>query len=122
MTAPTNPDPSRDDHETMTCPVCHTEFTPIGRQSFCTTACRKTAFRRRHQDPATTITIPAARRRREHTIYECPDCGQQLLGEQRCEDCGRFARSVGVGGPCPHCDELVAVRDLLDQEVTITTR
>jgi len=122
MTEATPPTPSRDDPATMTCPLCHGEFTPIGRQTFCGTPCRKTAYRRRHQNPATTITIPPARRRREHTIYECPNCGQQLLGEQRCQDCGQFARSVGVGGPCPHCDEPVAVQDLLDQEVTITTR
>jgi len=30
---------------------------------------------------------------------------------------------VGIGGPCPHCDQPVAVNDLLDQEVfTVTNR
>jgi hypothetical protein len=106
----------------MTCPVCQLGFVPIGRQTYCGTACRKTAFRRRHQDPTTTITIPPTRHRRDYTIYECPDCGQRLAGEQRCHDCARFARRIGVGGPCPHCDELVAVTDLLDQEATVTTR
>lgn len=73
-------------------------------------------------NPTLDPTIPAARWPREHTVYECPDCGERLLGEQRCEDCGRFARRVGAGGHCPHCDELVAVTDLLDHEVAAMTR
>ncbi len=113
----TGPAPSRDDPATMTCPVCQHYFTPTGRQTYCSTPCRKTAFRRRHQSPTTTVAVPAARPRREFTIYECPDCGERLYGQQRCEDCGTFARRVGLGGPCPHCDQPVALSDLLDQEV-----
>ncbi|MGH2364008.1 MAG: hypothetical protein ACRDHX_05070, partial [Chloroflexota bacterium] len=39
--------------------------------------------------------------------YECSGCGVRLLGEQRCPDCGLFARRLGLGGLCPHCDEPV---------------
>jgi hypothetical protein len=106
--------PSRDDTETTTCPICRHLFTPTGRQTYCTNACRKTAYRRRHQQPAATFTIPAARPRREHTIYECPTCGQRLIAEQRCPDCAIFARRVGLGGACPYCDEPVTINDLLD--------
>jgi hypothetical protein len=105
----------------MACPICQAYFTPVGRQIYCNTACRKTAFRRRHQNATATVTVPAARHRRDYTIYECPDCGERLYGEQRCPDCGSFARRVGLGGPCPHCDQPVALSDLLDQEATITT-
>jgi hypothetical protein len=63
--------------------------------------------------------VPAARPRRPITVYECPSCGEQLLGEQRCHQCGAFTRCVGLGGACPRCDEPVALTDLLDQEVTI---
>jgi hypothetical protein len=63
--------------------------------------------------------VPAARPRREHTIYECPACEQRLLGEQRCPDCGIFGRRIGAGGTCPHCQEPVAITDLLNQEVAI---
>jgi predicted RNA-binding Zn-ribbon protein involved in translation (DUF1610 family) len=113
--------PPRDDHGTTRCPVCQRSFTPTGRQTYCSTACRKTAFRRRHQQPGTTVTVPAARPRREYTVYECPDCGDRFLGEQRCNNCGTFARRIGVGGQCPHCSEAVAITDLLDQAVVITT-
>ncbi len=113
----TTPTPSRDDPATMTCPLCQHYFTPTGRAIYCSTACRKTAFRRRHQTPSTTVTVPAARPRREFTIYECPDCGERLYGQQRCQDCGTFARRIGLGGPCPHCNQPVALNDLLDQEV-----
>jgi len=113
--------PSRDDPGTTRCPVCDRRFTPAGRQTYCSTACRKTAFRRRHQHTAPAVTVPTARPRRQITVYECPDCGGRLLGEQRCPDCHTFARRIGVGGSCPHCEEPVAVTDLLDQATVTTT-
>jgi hypothetical protein len=109
--------PSRDDTATRTCPLCRRAFTATGRQTYCGPPCRKTAFRRRHQQPLAAITIPAARPRREFTIYECPNCQEQLLGEQRCPDCAIFTHRVDIGGPCPHCDQPVALHDLLDQDV-----
>ena len=122
MTAPpTTPQiPSRDDPETTRCPVCARGFTPTGRQTYCSTTCRKTAFRRRHQQPAPAVTVPANRPRRPITIYECPDCGERLLGEQRCQDCHTFTRRISIGGQCPNCDQPVAVTDLLDQAVITT--
>jgi hypothetical protein len=123
MTAPNinPPTPSRDDPGTTRCPVCQRSFAPIGRQTYCSTACRKTAFRRRHQQPAAAVTVPAGQPRRPITIYECPDCGERLLGEQRCDSCHTFTRRVGVGGACPHCLEPVAITDLIDQPAVITT-
>ena len=98
---PPDPTPSRDDDGTTPCPVCHQSFAPVGRQTYCSTACRKTAFRRRHQQPGPVVTIPKVRRRRDITIYECPDCGDRLLGEQRCEGCRTFARRIGIGRRMP---------------------
>jgi predicted RNA-binding Zn-ribbon protein involved in translation (DUF1610 family) len=118
----TPPTPPRDDDGTTRCPVCTASFTPTGRQTYCSTACRKTAFRRRHQQPGAVITVPAAQPRRQITIYECPDCGERLLGEQRCQACHTFARRIGVGGACPTCDAPVAITDLVDQAVITTTR
>jgi len=76
-------------------PACQRHFAAVGRQAYCSTACRKTAFRRRHQDPPAAIVIRAARPRREYTIYECPSCGQRQAGRQRCDDCGIFGRRIG---------------------------
>ena len=115
MTTP----PSRDDAGTMTCPVCQRPFTPTGRQRYCGDRCRKTAFRRRHQEQPVPVTLPAARPRREHTIYQCPECEQRLLGEQRCPDCATFARRVGPGSACPHCGEPVAIADLTQEVATM---
>ena len=109
--------PSRDDTATRTCPTCQESFTATGRRVYCRPACRKTAFRRRHQQPLTAVTIPAARPRREFTIYECPNCADRLLGEQRCPTCGIFARRLDIGGSCPHCTQPVTLHDLLDQDV-----
>lgn len=46
-------------------------------------------------------------------VYACPSCDTRFLGEQRCPDCGLFGRRVGPGGLCPHCEEPVALADLL---------
>jgi ribosomal protein L34E len=119
MTEPAQPTPSRDDPATMTCPRLPDLLHPVGRQTYCGTPCRKTAFRRRHQTPSAAITVPAARPRRDYTINECGDCGERLHGQQRCQPCGSFARRIGTGGLCPHCDQPVALSDLIDQETTI---
>ena len=95
-----------------TCPTCSASFLAAGRQRFCSDGCRKTAYRRRHQVRVEPVVVPARRPRRAITVYECPDCGARLLGEQRCGDCGVFCTRIGFGGPCPHCDEPVAVDDL----------
>jgi hypothetical protein len=50
---------------------------------------------------------------RQATIYQCPECDERYLGQQRCDDCGTFCRRIGPGGPCPHCDEPVAINDLI---------
>ena len=106
--------PPRDDHETTSCPVCQHPFTPAGRQAYCSSRCRKTAFRRRHQNPPAATAVPAARSRRDHAIYECPSCGQRQAGQQRCDDCGTFGSRIGTGGSCPHCQEPVTISDLLE--------
>jgi len=91
------------------CPVCDS---PVGstRARFCSGRCRVAAFRLRRQQPR-----PVLRVAKHATVYECPSCGRRLLGEQRCDACNVFARRVGVGGPCPHCDEPVAVFDLVQE-------
>ena len=47
------------------------------------------------------------------TVYECEDCGVRAVGSQRCEECLRFMRRVGMGGTCPTCDEPVTVAELM---------
>jgi hypothetical protein len=46
-------------------------------------------------------------------VYECPDCEARYVDERRCPDCRLFCRRIDVGGLCPHCDEPVAVSDLI---------
>jgi hypothetical protein len=117
--------PSRDDTETIArrtpetgpvsaarrCPACAAMFAPTGRRRYCSSACRKRAFRARRALPTAPV-IPAGASRREHTIYECGHCGERRLGQQYCPDCATFARSAGPGGACPCCGEPVTVADL----------
>lgn len=114
--------PSRNDGVTIAgerhprCPVCGRRFQPVGRRRFCSDACRQAAFRRRHPTGAALASLVPARAPRPATVYECPACGTRLLGEQRCADCGVFCRRVGPGGACPHCDEPVAIADLVTSD------
>lgn len=110
--------PSRHDAVTMTCPVCQHTFVPIGRQKFCTDACRAAAYRRRRDARPTSLVMPPAQPRRPITVYECDTCGTRSLGEQRCTDCATFTRKIGIGGNCPCCDEPITVAELVGQEVT----
>jgi hypothetical protein len=110
--------PLRHDPVTIPCPICTQPFIPAGKRLYCTPACNAAAYRRRkHAAAATTIVVPRHRPRKPITIYECDTCGTRTIGQQRCHDCGTFMRRIGIGGPCPHCDEPVAITDLLDQEV-----
>lgn len=102
--------PLRNVGVTIACPVCAQLFRPAGRQRVCSAACRQATWRQRH--PTTSPTIPL-RTPPTATVYECPSCEARFLGQQRCPDCGLFCRRVGPGGSCPHCDEPVALADLL---------
>ena len=97
----------RNDTATTACGQCGTRFTPAGRQQWCTDACRQAAWRRRHTAPRPVL--PA----KVDTIYQCPHCDTRDLGQQRCPDCNTWCRRLGPGGPCPHCDDLVAITDLI---------
>jgi transcription initiation factor IIE alpha subunit len=67
------------------------------------------------------VTIQAELKRRrqltEHMVYECPTCETRSVGEQRCSDCNTFARALGVGGPCPDCDAVLLLTELIQQEL-----
>ncbi len=104
---------------TQACPVCRTSFAPVRRQRYCGQACRQTAHRRRL--PAAPLVLPAARHRRDVTVYACTECEQRYLGVQWCPDCQRPCVRIGTGGLCPSCDEPVAVDDLLDQHAATQT-
>lgn len=115
------PAPSRDDDATMTCPTCGTPFTPSGRRRYCSDACRSGAWRRRHRPTPAPLTIPSTMSRAAVTVYECSSCDNRYVQQQRCGECGIFARRVGLGGHCPHCDEAVTVEELVGDDVIADT-
>jgi len=84
-----------------------------GRGRFCSDACRQRGFRRRQRPPDEIYLGLITRLPTTSIIYQCPECDARLLGQQRCDDCGVFARRLGPGGACPHCDEAVAIVDLI---------
>ncbi len=92
---------------TMVCPVCSATFERGGRQRFCSTGCRQTAWRRHRHAPIEAVVTQS------DTVYECPTCDARYLGDQRCDDCNTWCRRIGPGGNCPCCDEPIAIADLL---------
>jgi hypothetical protein len=95
------------------CPICGSQV-PSSRARFCSGTCRQTAWRWRHAAPAVEsvrLRPPTLRPK----VYECPECEQRYLDERRCPDCNLFCRLLGHGGPCPSCDELLVVADLLGE-------
>jgi predicted amidophosphoribosyltransferase len=104
------------------CPVCWATFQPTGRQRFCSDNCRKTAWSRTHRSvPHPVEPIPPPGRRRDATVYSCPGCDTRYYGQQWCPDCHQPCTRVGFGGLCPHCDEPVALTDLVDTAPARTT-
>src|SRR5205823_4349321 len=64
------------------------------------------------QPTSSSSVLPAVSQRRP-IVYRCPECDAGFLGHQRCDECGAFGRRLGPGALCPHCDEAVAISDLL---------
>lgn len=97
------------------CPICRASFTPVGRRRYCSARCRQRAYvwRRAAAMPGPELESLTALGRAA-SVYECPECEARYLNEQRCCDCNTFCRRIGLGGHCPHCDEPVAVADLID--------
>ena len=114
--------PTPDAPSDRACPICQTSTVPP-RARYCSDACKQRAYRLRQTAaaPATLPAVMADPERRQalvaHTVYECPTCEVRLLGERRCPDCHIFCRRLGLGGPCPHCDEPVLLADILPPEV-----
>jgi Uncharacterized protein containing a Zn-ribbon (DUF2116) len=103
------------------CPVCQAAITSA-RARYCSDACRQHAYRLRQPDrtPLDLDALTADLRSRQalvtRTVYECPSCEARFLGAQRCRDCHIFCRRLGLGGPCPHCDDPVTLAELLSLE------
>ena len=101
------------------CAVCATRV-PSARARYCSEACKQRAYRLRQAERL--VPDPTARARElkrlralvAHTIYECPTCGERYLGVQRCPECQRFCRALGLGGACPHCDQGLLSAGVLD--------
>lgn len=53
----------------------------------------------------------------QQTVYVCPSCEQRFLVTRRCPDCNLMCRKLGLGGNCPHCDELTLVTELIGTDV-----
>lgn len=94
------------------CPVCGSQVMSR-RARFCSGRCRMRAHRWRHPQPDPAIRPVDTTRSLLPQVYECSGCDQRYLDVRRCPDCNLFARRLGPGGPCPHCEEPVLLAELL---------
>ena len=121
----TNDTPMRDGSRDAGCPGCLVCGKALTSAHGIAHAHQQRAFRLRHQP-----SLPDLQRLRQElqrrravvarTIYECPSCGERLVGERRCPDCRLFTRAIGLGGHCPECDTPLLLVDLLGEEVVGT--
>lgn len=104
------------------CLVCGEYFETAGRGRYCSRACQQRAYRLRQmrslEEQQETWMRELERRTALllQSIYECPRCEQRLLFDRRCPDCNLMCRKVGLGGECPHCQELTLVTELIGIE------
>lgn len=104
---------SRNDGVTMgTCLTCGAAFVASGRRRHCSDKCRQAAWRRRHAPGVPEAPVPPKGLKRAMSVYICDVCDARALGEQYCPECRTFMRAAGVGGPCPACDEPIALSEL----------
>jgi hypothetical protein len=92
------------------------------RARYCSRAHQQRAFRLRQRvgQPDLPRLRQELQRRRAivaHMIYECPSCGERLVGERRCPECHLYSRAIGLGGHCPECDTPLLLVDLFGEEV-----
>lgn len=109
--------PRGDTYVTPTrCPVCGAALTGRTDRRYCSHTCRQAAYRNRTQAPTPPApALPAAgRTRRQHTVYECSECGQRLAGQQWCTEGQHPARRIGPGGTCPSCGDAVTIAELTE--------
>jgi predicted RNA-binding Zn-ribbon protein involved in translation (DUF1610 family) len=97
------------------CAECGRSFQRRGRARFCSQRCRQRAHRGRQAEPSVAVLAQAAvrTRSRDLSVYECPQCGERYLAEQRCQSCGVFCRSLGYGLSCPSCGDTIVLNELL---------
>lgn len=74
-------DPSRHDGVTIPCPACGRAFTAVGRQRWCSGACRAVGYRRRKQTAAPPVALAAPTPLRPRTVYECDSCSTRSIAE-----------------------------------------
>ena len=101
------------------CLVCAMPLADV-RARFCSPAHRQLAYRLRRRTPPTSNEpdlrgqLQRQRLLAAHSVYECPRCEERFVGERRCPSCHVFARSLGLGGHCPECDQPILLADLIE--------
>lgn len=101
--------PVRDGYATASCGFCGEPLSGRSDQQWCSQRCRQRAWRASSVAPVAPVVGAESA-----TVYQCPSCEARYL-DQRCE-CNTFCRRLGAGGQCPHCDELVAISDIVSPE------
>ena len=60
------------------------------------------AYRRRHQELASSAIVGLGKSRRSASDYQCPSCDLRQLGIQRSGNCRTFMAHVGIVELYPH--------------------
>lgn len=91
----------------------------VAALTYCSNASRPFAYRRRTQgEPAAVATVPA--RRVSTTVYECESCEVRSWVSSGIPTAGTSL--AGLGGPCPNCDDLVVVSDVVNDQTEVSIK
>ncbi len=99
------------------CPVCAAALHGRGDRRYRSAACRQAAHRRRRIALPAPVRLPG-RSRGEHTVYECAECGQRLVGEQWCPTPTPVSAHRTLGEPCPPAANPIAVTNIRSRPCT----
>ena len=113
------------------CLICDTVI--LTRAKYCSSSCRKLDRQRRKQLTPSTSRAPepslAAPRLVSpdpnapiplewQAVNECHECQRRFLGP-RCPACLLPGNRLGLGGPCPHCQQPLLLTDLASNDPDI---
>lgn len=103
-----------DDQVTGVCAYCRECLAAPG-QAYCSAPCQQLAAHSSRGTPRADLVSAI----HEQRVYACPVCATRSLGEDWCDACQGYRRSLGLGGLCPCCKEPVSLQDLLGSEMTL---
>ena len=107
MTTPQPQPPSCHDTVTTNCPVCGRKFTPLGRQAYCSGACRAAAYRRRRDGAGRPSSCPPPSPAGPSPSTNATAAAPETLGPNTAATATPSCAALASGGPVQAASRLL---------------